>query len=300
MMDTMMILGPYLFGLATAAPQEISRDTTYRWPAQDVFGGPQALQFTGWGEDKISLAGVIYTEFIGGTGQLDAMRATADMGEPLTLIDGRGNVIGDYVILSISERQDAFAQAGAPLRQQFTMSLHRYGGEAVLASTGAGSGALQLLQGSAVASMGGLAEEASALAGMSAAAMGAASAVLQGVTVARDAVSSIQRGIATARDMQGAAQRAAAAVKALGNVRDLTGAEAALNGLISATTGTVQTATSVGRNLGTISQGLNGAPAAAMAAISAAKFEANKLAVAATRVGKGTQDALRGIMGGMG
>src|SRR5690606_31385097 len=90
-MEIMMILGPYPFGLNTAAFQELNRNTEWRWPGQDVFEGVPALQFTGYGKDTITLPGVIFPEYWGGTGQLDALRALADQGQPQTLIDGRGN-----------------------------------------------------------------------------------------------------------------------------------------------------------------------------------------------------------------
>lgn len=125
-MEFMMILGPYAFGLNTAAFQELNRNTEWRWGSQDVFESLPALQFTGWGEETITLPGVIFPEYWGGTGQLDALRATADMGEPLTLIDGRGNVLGEWVITGVQERQTIFAPGGAPRRQEFTVNLKRY------------------------------------------------------------------------------------------------------------------------------------------------------------------------------
>jgi phage protein U len=125
-METMMILGEYAFGLNTAAFQELNRDTQWRWGSQDVFDALPALQFTGWGEDTITLPGVIFPEYWGGTGQLDELRALGDTGEPQILIDGRGNVLGEWVITSVSERQSIFGPAGAARRQEFTVSLKRY------------------------------------------------------------------------------------------------------------------------------------------------------------------------------
>ena len=126
MAESMMILGRYAFGLNTAAFQELNRNTEWRWPSQDVFESRPALQFTGKGEDTITLPGIIFPEYWGGTGQLNTLRALGDEGRPLTLIDGRGNVLGRWVITGVSERQSVFAAAGVPLRQEFTVSLKRY------------------------------------------------------------------------------------------------------------------------------------------------------------------------------
>lgn len=125
-MEVMLILGPYPFGLDTAAFQELNRSTEWRWPSQDVFQSLPALQFTGKGDDTITLPGVIFPEYWGGTGQLDALRELGDLGEPQTLIDGRGNVLGEWVITGVQERQAVFALAGAPRRQEFTVNLKRY------------------------------------------------------------------------------------------------------------------------------------------------------------------------------
>lgn len=126
MADAMMVLGNYAFGLDTAAFQEMNRNAEWRWPAQDVFKARPVLQFTGPGEESITLPGIIYPEYWGGTGQLNALRQLAAQGRPLTLIDGRGNVLGDWVITGVQERQSVFARAGVARRQEFTVTLKRY------------------------------------------------------------------------------------------------------------------------------------------------------------------------------
>lgn len=124
-MGDMMILGQYAFGLNTAAFQELNRNTEWKWPAQDVFGSRPVLQFTGYGRDTLTLAGVIFPEYWGGTGQLDQLRALADQAQAQTLIDGRGHIIGEFVVVRVQERQTTFAQQGAARRQEFTIELER-------------------------------------------------------------------------------------------------------------------------------------------------------------------------------
>ena len=67
----------------------------------------------------MTLGGTIYPHFRGGLGQLNAMRDMADAGEELRLVDGRGYVLGTYVITRISENQAIFASEGVPLKQEF-------------------------------------------------------------------------------------------------------------------------------------------------------------------------------------
>jgi phage protein U len=123
---TMMSLGGFKFGVSTAAYQELKRTTEYLWPSQQRFGAAPALQATGMGDDAISLSGVVYPEWNGGTGQLDALRGLAGDRQPLTMIDGRGNVLGRWVIERVEEGQGVFAQAGVARKQEFTLGLKKY------------------------------------------------------------------------------------------------------------------------------------------------------------------------------
>lgn len=124
---TMMTLGGFKFGMSTAAYQELKRVTEYLWPSQQRFGAAPAVQSTGQGDDSISLSGVIYPEWNGGTGQLDDLRSLAADRQPLTMIDGRGNVMGQWAIEKVEEGQGVFAQAGVARKQEFTLSLKKFG-----------------------------------------------------------------------------------------------------------------------------------------------------------------------------
>lgn len=123
---TMMTLGGFKFGMSTAAYQELKRTAEYLWPSQQRFGATPALQSTGYGDESISLSGVVYPEWNGGTGQLNDLRSLADGRQPLTMIDGRGNVMGRWVIERVEEGQAVFAQAGVARKQEFTLGLKKY------------------------------------------------------------------------------------------------------------------------------------------------------------------------------
>lgn len=122
----MMRLGSFDFGLDTAAYQEFQRSTAYTWATLPRFGKDDALQSTGKGADTVVLPGVIYPEFVGGTFQLDDLRALADEQVPQIMIDGRGNMLGQWVIEEVEERGSIFGPAGVALKQEFTVKLRRY------------------------------------------------------------------------------------------------------------------------------------------------------------------------------
>lgn len=289
-MDAMMILGEYIFGLNTAAFQELNRNTTWRWGSQDVFNGPQALQFTGWGEDTITLPGVIFPEYWGGTGQVDALRELADAGEAQTLIDGRGNVLGEWVITSVQERQSTFAQAGAPRRQEFTVSLQKYSADGVGTSVAASAQELtaDTPAGSAVIAAPGT---VSGLQAVVSSATAAASTAISGLQAARDSMNgavqavsgAIGGALGAARAIESAARDAKAAVGALSGVTSYTTALSAVRGLVDATGSAVRASTFAAASL----QQVSGATGALV--------EVNRLAVTATSLNGQLETVLEGF-----
>ncbi|MGZ4954448.1 MAG: phage tail protein [Methylobacter sp.] len=127
MTDVMMRLGAFNFSISTAAYQSFSRSTAYRWQAQERFGQIPAQQYTGPGEDSITLAGDIYPDFAGGLHQIDDMRTEAAKGQPLLLVDDNGYVWKKWVIQSIEENKDTFLSNGVARKQSFTLKMTQYG-----------------------------------------------------------------------------------------------------------------------------------------------------------------------------
>ncbi len=122
----MMQLGSFQFGINTAAYESLSRTDEWRWPEQERYGQEAALQYTGPGAASVTLDGVIYPEWKGGLGQLDAMRREAGKGQPLVLVDGLGRALGMWVIESVGETQGTFAAGGVARRIEFSLQLKRY------------------------------------------------------------------------------------------------------------------------------------------------------------------------------
>lgn len=122
----MMQLGSFQFGVNTAAYQSLKRSSEWRWPSQDRFGSSPVLQYVGPGAESITLPGVIYPEWRGGGGQIEKLRTLAEKGEPQTMIDGSGNILGKWVIERIEENQSVFAAGGDPRKQEFTIQLRRF------------------------------------------------------------------------------------------------------------------------------------------------------------------------------
>jgi phage protein U len=127
-MRIMLRMGPLKFSVDQAAYQSLSRSAEYRWARLPQIGRNDALQFTGLGPETVELSGVVFPFYKGGAGQIDRMRLTGSIGLPLPLIDGRGRVLGLWVIERVTEDQETFAAFGVPRKQSFSMRLSRYDG----------------------------------------------------------------------------------------------------------------------------------------------------------------------------
>ncbi|MCX5466239.1 phage tail protein [Acinetobacter nematophilus] len=123
---TMMRLGDFKFGIYTAAYQELNRTTQYQWGEQSVLGDWDNLQFLGPGQDTMTLTGVIFPEWNGGTRQLDNLRGLGSLGKPQLLINGSGKVLGNWIITEVSEGQSKHAAFGVPRRQEFMINLRKH------------------------------------------------------------------------------------------------------------------------------------------------------------------------------
>lgn len=118
---------PYYFNLDTAAFDELTRSTEFRWVSQERLSRRPAQQAVGMGDEKLTLKGTIYPGFKGGLKQLDTLRTIGGRLQPLTLTTGYGEVIGTWCLKSINEEQGALLHGGIPRKQVFTLEFSRYG-----------------------------------------------------------------------------------------------------------------------------------------------------------------------------
>jgi uncharacterized protein len=125
----LLMLGSFKFSLNTAVFQKIDRTSDYRWASIPQVGWVDAQQFTGYGDDVITLPGVIYPDFRGDGTQMGQMRALAQQGKPQRLIGANGAVAGYWVITQVSDSREFFKPDGSFRKQEFTLSLKYYAPE---------------------------------------------------------------------------------------------------------------------------------------------------------------------------
>ena len=125
----MMRVGSFKFALNVAVFQEMHRSSEYNWPSQPRNGQRPALQFTGYGDDTITLPGVIYPEWRGSANAMGDLRALASQGLPQMLIDSLGHIYGRWVITEIDETRSTFAAFAMPRKIEFSVTLKHFDGD---------------------------------------------------------------------------------------------------------------------------------------------------------------------------
>ena len=118
----MMILGMFPFSIPTAVYQQLQRSTNWRHPSNSRVGDMPAYQFTGRGEDTISLEGSIVPEF-GSQMSITALRVMGDTGKAWPLISGTGKVFGLYHINDLQQTQTIFFPDGTPKKIEFSLKM---------------------------------------------------------------------------------------------------------------------------------------------------------------------------------
>lgn len=121
----MMILGMFVFSLPTLAYHELQRQSEWKHPSTSRVGTRDAHQYTGPGDDTITLSGWVAPELTGSLYSLDALRLMADSGKAWILIQGTGKIYGTFVITSMTEGKTILGKNGDPQRVDFSISLKR-------------------------------------------------------------------------------------------------------------------------------------------------------------------------------
>lgn len=121
----MMVLGMFVFSLPTLAYQELQRKTDWKHPSTPRVGTRNARQFTGKGDDTITLSGWIAPELTGSVYSLDALRLMGDTGKSWILIAGTGRIYGSFVITGMTEGRTVLGQDGAAGKIEFSITLER-------------------------------------------------------------------------------------------------------------------------------------------------------------------------------
>ena len=120
----MLTLGEFVFWALGTSYESIERDTQWRVATHKRVGQRPLLQYVGPDDDRITIPGTLYPQLTAGAESIEQLRALADEGESLPLVDEAGWVYGLWAIEKISEKQ-RHIMGGKAQRIDFTVSLVR-------------------------------------------------------------------------------------------------------------------------------------------------------------------------------
>ena len=118
-------LGMFVFEMGTALPDALTRNRDWRHARTERFGVLSASQYTGPGEDKITLSGTLVPEIAGSYSAITTLAAMADAGEAYTFVNGVGTVFGQFTIDRLEEKWSNLIDVGLPRVIGFTVELSR-------------------------------------------------------------------------------------------------------------------------------------------------------------------------------
>lgn len=125
MSDVMLTFGTVAFSVSAAAYQALRRTARYRIPVHERIGVRPSYQYTGPGEEGITLSGVIMPTYRGRPAVLDELRALAAEGESRKLTSGIGEDFGRWIVGELTEEQSRLFSTGQARKVAFTVRLLR-------------------------------------------------------------------------------------------------------------------------------------------------------------------------------
>lgn len=121
-----LALGQFVFSTDTLTFDQLQRNRAWSYASNAVAQGRDRYQFTGVGEETISIPFIIYqAQGFGNRQSIDDLSEMADTGAGYVLIDGTGYIYGVFAIDSIDETRNYLTIQGVPQKIDGTLKLTR-------------------------------------------------------------------------------------------------------------------------------------------------------------------------------
>jgi uncharacterized protein len=120
-----MSLGLFLFVLPTVVFQDMKHKRDVRHARNERVGNIDAFQFVGPGEESITLSGNTAYGINHASASYAVLNRMMQTGKAWPLIDGLGNVYGQYIIQSLDISKSGFRKFGQARQSDFTIDLQR-------------------------------------------------------------------------------------------------------------------------------------------------------------------------------
>ncbi len=121
-----LALGQFLFNTDTLTFNEIQRKRNWSLASNSIAQGRDQYQFTGVGEETISIPFLIYQEHgFGNRQSIDDLAEMASTGAGYVLMDGNGYIYGVFAIKGIDDNRTILTNQGVPRKIDGTLNLVR-------------------------------------------------------------------------------------------------------------------------------------------------------------------------------
>ncbi len=121
-----LALGQFLFNTDSLTFNELQRKRSWSLPSNAVADGRNQYQFTGVGEETISIPFKIYQEHgFGNRQSIEDLAEMASTGAGYVLIDGSGYIYGVFAIKGIDDNRTILTAQGVPRKIDGTLNLVR-------------------------------------------------------------------------------------------------------------------------------------------------------------------------------
>jgi phage protein U len=122
---TLLALGPFAFGMNTAAFDELRRQMQFKHGAAVRIGARDSFQYLGPGSESLTLSGTVAPEITGQLASITQLEQMGRNGNAYVLVDGTGYVYGTFYIDSMETTQRYHLADGTPRRVDFSLTLER-------------------------------------------------------------------------------------------------------------------------------------------------------------------------------
>lgn len=122
----LLTLGQFVFSVDTMTFNEIQRSRSWSYGSNAIGQGRDQYQFTGVGEETVTIPFLIYQSHgFGDRQSIDDLSEMADSGKGFVLLDGSGYLYGVFVITAIDETRSHITSSGVARKIDGTMKLTR-------------------------------------------------------------------------------------------------------------------------------------------------------------------------------
>ena len=122
-----MRFGDFSFRVGANAHKSLSRKITFKHTSVDRFKKRPLSFFEGAGDETITISGmIVLTEREKPEDSMRALREIGLKGRPETLVDGRGTILGRFVLIDLDEKHEEIKASGEARYIEFSMGLKQY------------------------------------------------------------------------------------------------------------------------------------------------------------------------------